>query len=160
MIIHGGITTNGNNQLSLSKPEQQRINEHFPRKICEVIGLNFAIPQKRVGASSFTVITFYSKSDLVWPARCSACCKNVDGLEFDRYTVDNPWLATYSIGFGLLPRITYSIPYCPECYRLRFVECKENRAVQEGWAKYDGARVELSFENKAYAIDFIRTNTH
>jgi len=160
MIIHGGITTNGNNQLSLSKPEQQLINERFPRKICEVTGLNFAMPQKRVGSSGFTVITFYSKSDLVWPARCSACCKNVDGLVFDKYTVDNPWLATYSIGFGLLLRITYSIPYCPECYQARFVEGKDNKAVQVGWSKYDGARVELLFENQAYAIDFIQTNSH
>ncbi len=160
IIIHGGITTNGNNQLSLSKTEQQQVNERFPRKICEFTGLSFAIPQKRVGSSSFTVISFYSKSDLIWPARCSACCKNVDSLVFDKFTVDNPWLATYSIGFGLLPRITYSIPYCPECYRLRFVEGKENRAVQEGWSKYDGARVELHFENQAYAMDFIQTNSH
>ena len=160
MIIHGGITTNGNNQLSLSNAEQQQLNERFPRKICKLTGLNFAVPQMRVGSSDFTVITFYSKSDLVWPARCSACCKNVDGLVFDKYTVDNPWLATYSIGFGLLPRITYSIPYCPECYQARFVEGKDNRAVQVGWSKYDGARVELLFENQAYAIDFIQTNSH
>jgi len=160
VIIHGGVTTNGNNQLSLSKPEQQLINERFPRKICEVTGLKFAIPQERVGSSGCTVITFHSKSDLVWPARCTACYKNVDGLVFDKYTIDNPWLATYSIGFGLLPRITYSIPYCPECYDLRFGESKENRAVQEGWSKYDGARVELRIENRAYAMDFIQTNSH
>ena len=159
-VIHGGITTNGINQLSLSKTAQQQVNERFPRKICEVTGLDFAVPQMRVGSSSVTVITFYSKSDLVWPARCSACYKNVDSLVFDKYTVDNPWLATYSIGYGLLPRITYSIPYCPECYQVRFVEGKENRAVQEGWSKYDGARVELLFENQGYAIDFIQTNSH
>jgi hypothetical protein len=159
-LIHGGITTNGINQLSLSKTAQQQVNERFPRKICEVTGLDFAVPQMRVGSSSVTVITFYSKSDLVWPARCSACYKNVDSLVFDKYTVDNPWLATYSIGYGLLPRITYSIPYCPECYQVRFVEGKENRAVQEGWSKYDGARVELLFENQGYAIDFIQTNSH
>jgi hypothetical protein len=158
-IIHGGINTNGINQSSLSKTEQQQINERYARKICEVTGLNFAIPQMRVGSSGFTVITFYSKSDLVWPARCSACCRNVDGLVFDKYAVDNPWLATYIIGFGLLPRITYSIPYCPDCYQVRFVEGKENRAVQEGWSKYDGARVELLFENQDYAIDFIQTNS-
>jgi hypothetical protein len=70
MIIHGGITTNGINQLSLSKPEQRLINERFPRKICEVTGLKFAIPQRRVGSSGFTVITFYSKS--TWFKRCSA----------------------------------------------------------------------------------------
>jgi len=160
VIIHGGITTNGINQLSLSNTEQRQVNECFPRKICEVTGLNFAIPQMRVGSSGCTVITFYSKSDLVWPARCSACCRYVDDLVFDKYTVDNPWLATYSIGFGLLPKITYSIPYCPECYQVRIVEGKENRAVQEGWSKYDGARVELRFENQAYAIDFIQTNSH
>ncbi len=159
-IIHGGITTNGINQLSLSKTEQQQVNERFPRKICEVTGLDFAAPQMRVGSSGCTVITFYSKSDLVWPARCSACYKNVDSLVFDKYSVDNPWLATYSIGYGLLPLVTYSIPYCLECYQVRFVEGKENRAVQEGWAKYDGARVELRFENQAYAIDFIQTNSH
>jgi hypothetical protein len=159
-IIHGGITTNGNDQLSLSKTEQQRVNERFPRKICEVSGLSFAIPQTRVGSSDFTVVIFYSKSDLVWPAKCSACCKNVDDLIFDKYVVENPWLATYSIGYGLLPSITYSIPYCSECYRLRFVEGKENRAVQEGWGKYDGARVELCFENQTYAMDFILTNSH
>jgi len=159
-VIHGGITTNGINQLSLSKTEQQQVNERFPRKICEVAGVKFAIPQMRVGVSGVTVVAFYSKSDLVWPARCSACCKNVDGLVFDKYTVDNPWLATYSIGFGLFPRITYSIPYCPECYQIRFVEGKENRAVQEGWAQFDGARVELRFENQDYAMDFIHSNSH
>ena len=159
VIIHGGITTNGINQLYLSMTEQQQVNERFPRKISEVTGLNFAIPQMRVGVSGSTVITFYSKNDLVWPARCSACCKKVDGLVFDKYTVDNPWLATYSIGFGLLPRITYSIPYCPECYQARFVEGKDNKAVQEGWSKYDGARVELRFENKAYALEFIQANS-
>jgi len=158
-IIHGGISTNGINQPSLSKTEQQQVNERFPRKICEVAGVKFAIPQMRVGVSGVTVVAFYSKSDLVWPARCSACCKNVDGLVFDRYIVDNPWLATYSIGFGLLPRITYSIPYCPECYQIRFVEGKEKRAVHEGWAIYDGAKVELCFENQAYAMDFIQTNS-
>jgi hypothetical protein len=160
VIIHGGITTNGNNQQSLSKPEQQLINECFPRKICEVTGLNFAIPQKRVSSSGFEVNTFYSKSDLVWLARCSACNKTMDDLIFDNYTVDNLWLATYSIGYGLLPSITSSIPYYPECYQLRFVEGKENRTVQEGCSKYDGARVGLCFENQAYAMDFIQTNNH
>ena len=159
MIIHGGITTNGNNQLSLSKKEQQQVNERFPRKICEVTGLNFAIPQMRVGSSGSTVVTFYSKSDLVWPSRCSACCKNVDELVFDKCIVENPWLSTYSIGFGLLPRIMYSIPYCPECYEGRFGTGNPSRAVQEGWAQFDGARVELRFENQDYAMDFIQSNS-
>jgi len=82
------------------------------------------------------------------------------GLMFDKYTIENPWLTTNNIGFGILPRITCSIPYCPECNRLRFAGGKEKRAVRGEWAKYDRARVELRFEDRAYATDFVDTNSH
>ena len=160
LIFHGGVNTNGIDQLALSRQEQRKINERFPRRLCEIVGLKFAVPQMRAGSHDFTVVTFYSKSDLVWPDSCSSCNKDVQNLVFDRLIIDNPWLSTYGIGFGLLPCITYLIPYCPECYDVRFGAEKVYRAVQPGWAQFDGARVELRFENQAYATDFVQTNSH
>ncbi len=160
LITHGGITTGGIDQSSLSRTEQQQINERFPRKVCDVVGLKFAVPQKRIGPCGSRLVSFYCKNDLIWPESCSACNKKVDGLVFDKYLIENTWLTTYSIGFGLFPRIAFQIPYCPECYQARFESDKVRRAVQEGWANYDGARVDLQFENHSYAKDFIQTNSH
>lgn len=160
LILHGGVNTNGIDQFSLSKQEQQKINERFPQRLCEFAGLKFAAPQIRTGSIGFTVVTFYNKSNLVWPVSCSSCNKDVQNLVFDRFTIDNPWLSIYGIGYGLLPCITYLIPYCPECYVLHFEADKVYRAVQAGWAQFDGARAELQFENKAYALNFILANSH
>ncbi|NJD59338.1 MAG: hypothetical protein FIA98_08055 [Anaerolineae bacterium] len=159
-ILHGGVNTGGIDLLSLSRQEQQKINERFPRRLCELAGLQFAIPQTRPATGGFTVVTFYNKSDLVWPDSCSSCNRYEQNLVFDRLIINNPWLSTYSIGFGLLPGITHMIPYCPECYEEHFGADKVHRAVQAGWAQFDGARVELLFENKAYAMNFIQVYSH
>lgn len=107
-IKHGGVTTGGIDRHEMDLHQRQKINERFPRKICEVAGLKFAIPQKRIGAGGVTSIEFYSKSDLVWPVRCSACYENTHHLVYDTYTVENPWLAAgYHFGFGLIPKFTY-----------------------------------------------------
>lgn len=160
MIKHGGITTGGIDKQEIDLYQRQKINERFPRKICEIAGLKFAIPQKRAGAGGVTVITFYSKSDLVWPERCSACFENTQDLVYDQYTVENPWLAAeYNLGIGLIPKFTYRIPYCPDCYRESLGFEPKKRAVKEGWAQSDGARVEFCFENQLYAMEFIHTNS-
>ena len=160
VIKHGGVNTEGIDKQEMSLTEHQQVNERFPRKICEIAGLQFAIPQKRAGVRGATVVEFYSKSDLAWPARCSACYENVDGLLYDEYFLENPWLAAgYSFGFGLIPVFTYQIPYCPVCYRERFGLVKYNRAVKAGWAQSNGARVELCFENQSYAMEFIQINS-
>jgi|WetSurSiteA1Bulk_404760.scaffolds.fasta_scaffold14877_2 hypothetical protein len=159
MIIHGGVNTNGIDQYSLNQQEQKNINERFPRKVCEVTGLKFALPQMRSGPGGYTPVTFYSKSDLVWPASCSSCNKEMQDLVYDKFTVVNPWLSTYGIGLGLLPWITYSIPYCPACYKGYFGLEMVSRAVEIGWAQFDGARVELLFRNRDYAVNFITANS-
>ena len=157
-IMHGGISTGGINLQSKSLLKQQEVLERFPRKICEAVGLKFA-PLRQIASVSYgIVVIFYSKSDLVWPERCAACYETMDGLVYDEYIVESPWLTAYNFGFGLFPRFTYRIPYCPKCYEARFAYGKINRAVKEGWAKSDGAKVELCFENKPYAIDFMHTN--
>jgi len=160
VIRHGGITTGGINITEMDLNKRQKISERFPRKICEVAGLKFAIPQKRAGAGDVTVIAFYSKSDLVWPERCSACYENTHDLMYDEYTIENPWLAAeYNLGFGLIPEFTYRIPYCSDCYRERLGLDPKKRAVKEWWAQSDGARVELCFENQPYAMEFIQNNS-
>lgn len=160
VIKHGGVTTGGIDKQEMDLNKRQKINERYPRKIYEVAGLKFAIPQKRAGAGGVTVIAFYSKSDLVWPARCSACYENTHDLVYDEYTVENPWLAAgYRFGFGLIPKFTYRIPYCSDCYRERLGFETKKRAVKEGWAQSDGARVELCFENQPYAMEFIQNNS-
>jgi hypothetical protein len=160
VIKHGGVTTEGIDKQEMSLIERQKTNERFPRKICEVAELSFAIPQKKTGPGGMTHVDFYSKSDLVWPARCSACYENVNGLAYDEYTVENPWLtAGYTFGFGLIPLFTYQIPYCPDCYKERFGSVNNNRAVKEGWAQSNGARVELCFENQTYVEEFIQLNS-
>ncbi len=161
VIKHGGLTTDGIDKQEMNLIERQKINERFPRKICEITGLSFAIPQKRTGVDGMTFVNFYSKSDLVWPERCSACYLNVDGLVYDEYTVENTWLtAGYRFGSGLIPQFTYQIPYCQRCYNERFGFTKNYRAVKTGWSQSNGARVELCFENQSYAIDFIQINSH
>jgi hypothetical protein len=157
-IMHGGITTAGINLHSMSLLKQQELLERFPRKICAAVGLKFAPSRQIASVSNGIVVVFYSKSDLVWPERCASCYESIDGLVYDEYIVESPWLTAYNFGFGLFPRFTYRIPYCPKCYEARFGSGKINRAVKEGWAKSDGARVELCFENKPYAIDFMHTN--
>jgi len=157
-IMHGGISTGGINLQTMSRFKQQEVLERFPRKICGAVGLKFAPPRKIASMRDGIIVRFYSKSDLVWPERCAACYEIMDGLLYDEYTIDSPWLATYNFGFGLFPRFTYRIPYCPACYEARFSSGEINRAVKVGWAKSDGARVELCFENKSYAIDFMHTN--
>jgi hypothetical protein len=160
VIKHGGVTTGGIDKQEMSLIERQQINERFPRKICEVAGLSFAIPRKRAGSGGMTTIDFYSKSDLVWPARCSACYRQVDELVYDEYAVENSWLnAGYGFGYGLIPQLTYQIPYCPDCYRERFGSEKINRAVKAGGAQTNGARVELCFENQPYMMEFIQFNS-
>lgn len=161
VIKHGGLTTDGIEKQGISRIEHQRINERFPRKLCEVTGLIFAIPKKRIYAGGNTFVEFYSKSDLVWPQRCSACYLNADGLVYDEYTIENTWLnAGYHFGPGLIPQFTYKIPYCQRCYGERFGFSKNYRAVKTGWSQSNGARVELCFENLAYAMDFIQVNSH
>jgi hypothetical protein len=161
VIKHGGLTTDGIDKQGMGRSERQRINERFPRKICEVTGLSFATPQKRISTGGMTFVEFYSKSDLGWPQRCSACYLNVDGLVFDEYTVENTWLtAGYHFGPGLIPQFTYKIPYCQRCYGESFGFSKNYRAVKTGWSQSNGARVELIFENPAYAMDFIQFNSH
>jgi hypothetical protein len=160
MIKHGGVTTGGIDKQDMDPKQRQRINERFLRKLCEVAGLKFAIPEKRAGAGGATVIAFYSKSNLVWPNRCSACYKNTHDLVYDEYSVENPWLAAeYHLGFGLIPEFTYQIPYCSDCYRDRLGLEMKKRAVKESGAKSDGARVELCFENQLYAMEFAQNNS-
>ena len=159
LILHGGVNTHGIDQLSLSRQEQQKINERFPRRLCELAGVKFAVPKTRAGTRGYTLVTFYSKSDLVWPASCSSCNKDTKDLVFDKFTVVNPWLSTYGIGYGLLSWIPYSIPYCLECYEAYFGAEKDNRAIEIGWAQFDGARVELQFKNRDYAMNFIEANS-
>jgi hypothetical protein len=160
MIKHGGVTIEGIDNHEMDLYKRQQINERFPRRICDVAGLRFAIPQKRAGARDVTVISFYSKSDLVWPDRCSACYENTHMLVYDEYSVENPWLAAgYRLGFGLIPKFTYRIPYCSDCYRERIRLEIKKRAVKEGWAQFDGARVELCFENQLYVMEFIQNNS-
>jgi hypothetical protein len=160
VIKHGGVTIEGIDKQEMDLFTRQQINERFPRKICEVAGLSFAAPHKRIGSGGMTVVDYYSKSDLVWPGRCSACYKNVKRLVYDEYTVENPGLtASYSFGFGLIPQFRYQIPYCPDCYRERFGFAKYYRAVKTGWAQSNGARVELCFENQPYVEEFIQLNS-
>jgi hypothetical protein len=161
VIKHGGIITEGIDKQEMSLIERQKINERFPRKICEVTGLSLAIPQKRISKGGMTYVDFYSKSDLAWPQICSACYINTNGLVYDEYTVENTWLAAgYRFSPGLIPQFTYQIPYCQECYTERFGFTKNYRSVKAGWSQSNGARVELCFENQAYATDFIRANSH
>ena len=162
IIKHGEVTTKGIDEQSMDLNKCQEINERFPRKICEVVGLKFAIPQKRVGAGGVTVISFYSKSDLVWPQKCSACYEGTHELVYDEYTVESPWFAAgwYRFGFGLIPTFTYRIPYCMDCYMEHFGLEMKNRTVKEGSAISDGARVELCFENQFYALEFIQDNSN
>jgi len=160
MIKHGGITTGQVNEKALTPIECQQVNERFPRKICEAAGLKFATPHMSAGAGGVPVITFYSKSDLVWPQRCSACYQNAPDLLFDSYTPENPWLAAgYHLGFGLIPQFIYQIPYCPDCYKDRLVFEPKNRAVKTGSAQSNGARVELFFQNQQYAQMFVEVNS-
>ena len=159
-IKHGGVTTGDIDKQEMDLNQRQKVNERFPRKICEVTGLKFAIPHKRVGAGGVAVIAFYSRSDLVWPARCSSCHEITHDLVYDEYIIENPWSAAgYRFGFGLIPRFTYQIPYCPDCYMVRLGLELKKRAVKEGWAQSDGARVELYFENHPYAMEFIQNNS-
>lgn len=161
VIKHGGLTTDGIDKQEMSFIERQKINERFPRKICELTGLSFATPLKRTGADGVIFVNFYSKSDLVWPERCSVCYQIMDGLVYDNYTVENTWLtAGYRFGSGLIPQFTYQIPYCQRCYNERFGSTKNYRAVKTGWSQSNGARVELCFENQSYAMDFIQINSH
>lgn len=160
VIAHGGITTGEIDKRKMSPEERQRVNERFPRKVCKITGLKFALPRIMPSAMGVTVVEFYSKSDLEWPARCSSCYDDRSGVVYDEYMIESPWLAAgCNFGLGLLARITYRIPYCPDCYQERFSFGKINRAVKEGWARSNGARVELCFENRLYAMEFIRANS-
>jgi len=139
--------------------KRQQLYERFPRKIREIAGVKFAVPKQRTAVSGGSLVDFYSRSDLVWPLRCSACYQKPLELLFDSYSPENPWLAAhYHLGFGLIPQFTYQIPYCPDCYKDRLVFEPKNRAVKTGPAQSNGARVELSFENHIYAQDFVQVN--
>ncbi len=161
VIRHGGISTGSITETLLEPLQRQQLNERFPRKICETVGLRFAIPRRRMGLNGVSLVDFYSKSNLAWPQRCSACYANTHALVYDTFTVENPWLAVgYHLGFGLIPYFTYQIPYCPDCYKERVVFEPKKRAVKTGSAQSNGARVELCFENQPYAQDFIQINSH
>jgi hypothetical protein len=160
LIKHGGVTAEEIGEQEIDLIKRQQINERFPRKVCEVAGLSFAVPQTRSDYGGVTIVDFYSKSDLVWPARCSACYTNMEGLVYEEYRVENPWLtAGYSFGFGLIPQFTYQIPYCSDCYSERFSSEENKRAVKAGAFQSNGARVELYFENQSYAVEFIHHNS-
>jgi hypothetical protein len=161
LIQHGGVSTGSINETLLEPQQRQQLNERFPRKICETVGLKFAFPRRRIGPNGLSLVDFYSKSDLTWPERCSACYVNTHALVYDTLSVENPWLAAeYHLGFGMIPNFSYQIPYCPDCFHKHLELEPVKQAVKAGSANSNGARVELCFENQEFAQEFIQTNNY
>jgi hypothetical protein len=135
--------------------------ERFPRKICEITGLKFAVPKvySRQWRKEGTALAFYIKTDLVWPSKCASCRTEVQEPKYDSLTLSriSDQRGTYSF-FGE-SSVTFEIPYCSNCYKQRRLGLvKARRAVKEEHS-FNGAIALLWFENHLYAEDFIKVNS-
>lgn len=134
------------------KSDTQVKREQLARKICEVCRMPFCAPYHLSNLPA-NQVTFYVKSDLVFPQRCAACMKESRELITDRII---PGISN-QINLPRLFGVYFDVPYCPECHAKRFAGMKKKRAVKLKFLLDITAT--LAFENIAYAEAFKKVNS-
>jgi hypothetical protein len=121
--------------------------ELFPRKICDAAGIKFSIPEICASDGPGTVLSFYVKSDLQWPAKCARCEAEARILKYTRRSRDREDKGVP--GILLLSSVQFDIPYCQSCHRKKAVTIE----------KFDGVRAYVWFDNTTYAREFVQLNS-
>ncbi len=136
------------------KSESQKIYEKLPREICALTNIKFSPPYEGKNSAS-NELTFYVKSDLVFPQRCAACMKEAVPFKYD--IIDPGSEIGQSVSAATLFWIKFEIPYCEACYQKRFGFLKKERAVKK--TRFDFLMATMKFDNSDYAKEFLEINS-
>lgn len=133
------------------KGDTQAKREQLPRKICAAAKIPFCTPYHLPNLPA-NQVTFYIKSDLVFPQLCAACLKESSQLSIDRIIPGT----SNDLRLPRLFGVHFDIPYCEACHARRFGIFKK-RAVKLKFLLDISATLE--FENLEYADRFVSLNS-
>lgn len=133
------------------KSETQQMLEEFPRRVSLQAGVEFCPPLQDPQQPD-DHWTFYVKSDLALPARCSACMGESSEYRYDKLSPATrlPAGASFYLGLG---GVTLEVPYCPACHAARFGPLRKDRAVDP--VGFNGMLLTCRFGNREYAQAFV-----